>query len=133
LHGRRVGVVDVVADLDAEAMSRVRAWATVDHVAISTSRVQLNAVGNVRWQFIVDAVGKPAVALAFPGGTALMAADESSPAIERLRPDVVIAAHAHAPPAGAYRAKVVIDPTKGRDSAIVAAGPRLRALSRRVR
>jgi competence protein ComEC len=126
LHGRRVGVIDVVADLDAETMARVRGWSTVDHVAISTSRVQLNAVGDVRWQVVDDAVTRPAVALAFPGGTALVAADQSAPAIERMRPAVLIAAHAGARPAGPYRPEIVIDPTAGRSTAVWVAALHLR-------
>jgi competence protein ComEC len=129
LHGRRGGVVDGIGNLDANAVVRVQGWATVDRLAVSTTtRVQLNAVDDVRWQFLDDTGRSQAVALKFPGGTVLVAADESTPAIEGLRPNVLIAAHAGAATPGTYRPEVVIDSTNDGDTALSVAGTRLRTV-----
>jgi competence protein ComEC len=129
LHGRGAALVDVVGDLDAEALARVRGWATVERLELSTSRVQLNAAGRVRWQ-VDDSGTDRALAVRFPGGTALVAKDRSSPAIEQWRPDVLISAPGGAIPAGVHRPNILIDGTSGHDTAIVAADKGLRAVGR---
>jgi competence protein ComEC len=127
LHARGAAVIDVVADLDVDASARVQGWATADHLAVSTvGRVQLNAAGEVQWQVVDDTGTNQAVALTLLGVRAVIVADQSSPAIEQLRPDVLIAAHAGVEPPGGYRPAVVIDATNDGSTALSIAGARLR-------
>ncbi len=101
LHGRTVGTIDAGTQLAADAVVRVRGWASASHIAVaSASPGIVYTVGSLRWRVVVESASARVVSIDVAGLSVLVAGDlnaadeaDLESRVHSLRADVLVVPH----------------------------------------